>query len=137
MLNLLEIQQSESAGRCRPRRRDYAELRTENPVSPGIELLGRIREAAGSPDPEDGIEFIYSELDSRFSKGLFDEINELLTALDPVRGTLPVLHLLAIASITNAAKDQLVARSAFVAGVRTHLEKVDPARVEELLAGLE
>jgi hypothetical protein len=137
MLSLVELTQGESVRGCRPRRRDYFELRTENPVSAGIELLGRIREAARSPDPEDGIEFIYSEFDSRFSKGLFVQINEVLGALDPAKSSLPVLHLLAIASITYAAKDQLGSRAAFLTRVRTHLERADADRVEELLAGIE
>jgi len=136
MHGLVELQQAEPVRRCRQRKRGYVDLHVENPVSPGIELLGRIREAARSPDPDDGIELIYSEFDSRFSRALFSHIDELLGALDPVK-ELPVVHLLAIASITNAARERLTARAMFVARVREHLESVDATRVEELLAGLE
>ena len=138
MPSLIELRQDEPVRRCPRRRHDYVELRAQNPVSPGIMLLGRIREAARSTDPEDGIELIYCELDSLFSKGLFSQVDELLDALDPAKEpTLPVLHLLAVTSITSAAKDRLRFRSAFVARVRAHLARVDTARVEELLAGLE
>jgi hypothetical protein len=143
--NLVELRKSRSDQPCwqrlpdhvRSRQRSYAELRIQNPASPGVELLGSIREAARSADPEDAIEFIYTELDSRFLKGLFDDVDELLEALDPRKESLTVLHLLAVTSITSAAKDRLRNRAAFVQRVREHLAKVEAGRVEELLAGLE
>lgn len=138
MPDLVEFRQDEPVRRCRPRQRGYAELRAKDPVGPGIELLGRVREAARSRDADDGIELIYSEFDRRFSRGRFADVDELLSALDPAKEpALPILHLLAIASITNAARDRLGSRPSFVARVREYLKREDPARVEELLAGLE
>lgn len=136
MESLLELQRNEPLRRCRQRARNYFDLRAQNPASPGVELLGRLREAALSADIEDGMELIYSEFDSHFSRGSFGDIDDLLSALERV-DELPVLHLLAIASITNAARDSLSARASFLARLRSYLVKVDAGRVEELLAGLE
>jgi hypothetical protein len=103
------------------------------PSSAGA-LLERIRITA-SADPDDGVELIYTEIDACLRAGWFAQVDALLEMVKP--STLEVLHLLALVSITYAAREHVPARARFVARVRQHLVDVEPARAEELLAGFE
>jgi hypothetical protein len=91
--------------------------------------------AARTTDPEDAIDLIYAEVDTLLREGSFARVDEILDQVEAA--SLPVVPLLAFVSITNAARDVLAARHGFVARVRQHLARVEPGRVEELLAGLE
>lgn len=130
--------------RCRARKQDYADLRDpqpgDNPASgrlpagqpaPAIDLLRRI----ASSDPDEAIELIYAEVDALLRADSFTHVDELLGTVDT--SALSVVHLLAFVSITYAPRDCLSARAGFVARVRQRFAKVEPDRVEELLAGFE
>lgn len=132
MSNIVELRDDSSQSwrrpRCHPReharRHDYADLRdsatSDGPVSgrPGVAppaaaaLAQRIAETAAS-DPDDGVELIYTETDTLLRNGSFTEVDELLAAVDESK--LPTLHLLAMVSITYAARDRVTARVGFVA----------------------
>jgi hypothetical protein len=99
------------------------------------DLVHRI-EAAIAADADDAVDFIYAEVDQHLRDGAFADVQDLLRALDLAK--LDVVHMLAIASITRAAREQLDdARTDYLGRLRRRLAEVDPDRVEELLSGLE
>ena len=62
-------------------------------------------------EQEDGVLFIYSLIDDLLQENRFDIVDSLLDR--DLNYKLPTLHLLAILSITSAAKDKLKNRSKF------------------------
>jgi hypothetical protein len=99
-----------------------------------FDVLDMIEDAAlGGVD--DGLERIYSDVDALLQGGRFDVVDELLKIVDIRRFF--VVQMLAFVSITFAARDELKAHRLFVTRVREHLQRVEPTRVEELLAGFE
>jgi hypothetical protein len=139
LLDFKEDTSTWSRRRCsfkRPKSRDYADLQSPStpPAGAPTDLVERIMVAAGMPDPEDAVELIYREIDALLREGSFSKVDALLDAVDPSK--LAPVHLLAFVSITSAASAHL-RWSDFVARVRQRLAVIDPARVEELLAGFE
>lgn len=121
---------------CKAKNEDYVDLRRR--LSPeaamAFDVLDGIADAAlGGID--EGLERIYEDVDGLLQEGRFDVVDELLRIVDIYRFF--VVQMLAFISITFAARDELKAHAGFVARVREHLKRVEPARVEELLAGFE
>jgi hypothetical protein len=84
---------------------------------------------------DDLVDAIYSHIDMQLRKGRFEAVDHELERVTPL--TCEVIEMLAYLSITSAAKEHLPGRDRLVTRVRDHLTKTDPARVEELLMGLE
>ena len=82
---------------------------------------------------EDHLDRIYSEVDALLCDGRFGAVDERLRTTDVA--SLPVVQLLALVSITEAASDRLAERRPFLARVRQHLTEVEPHRVDALLIG--
>lgn len=85
-------------------------------------------------DLQDGVFFIYSTIDELLTHGSFELCDQILRSNFD---NLPVVHLLALLSITLPARHELKQRETFSKRVRTHIMKKDSSRAEELLAGLE
>lgn len=84
---------------------------------------------------DDEVFAIYDRVDQLHREGRFADVDAILEALDV--GGSETIVLLAYVSITRPARTELRAREAFVARVRERLTRVDPERVDDLLAGLE
>ena len=89
---------------------------------------------ASASDPDDGIDFIYSEIDTLLRRADFMRVDRILMALNM---HLPTVFLLAFLSITSSARQCLPGRTMLVRRVRDHLSATDPTRQRELLDGLE
>lgn len=93
-----------------------------------------IRETADELEPERGIDVIYTSLDELLRSKKFFICDQLLTEdFDD----LPVVHVLAILSITEPARYVLTNRAGFARRLRKRLTREDPERVDNLLVGLE
>jgi hypothetical protein len=86
-------------------------------------------------EPHDVVEIIYREVDALLRAGSFSQVDDLIQGVDPRAWS--VVSLLAFVSITRDARDHLRERGDLVERVRSHLEGIEGARAEELLAGLE
>ena len=146
MTDLLEYKDAIIPGptrpRCRPaRKRDYTDLRDARDPNSGrfpvvlSEPLAALLCDVAAADEDEALELVYQRVDSLLRAEAFADVDVLLAAVNVE--SLPTIVSLAFVSITNAARDVLRGRADFVARVRRYFMKVDPARVEELLAGLE
>ncbi len=97
-------------------------------------LVGLRLSIALLDDPEDTGFLIYEAIDALMSAGDFAAVDAFLWE-DWSR--LSTLNLLAILSISEAARELLAERSGFAAKVREWLTTREPERVDELLRGLE
>jgi hypothetical protein len=86
-------------------------------------------------DEDDEVDGIYDTIDQLLTIGRFDDVDKMLD-LVPIPGC-SITQLLAYTSITRAARDKLSRRAVFVARVRAELQRLEPARVDALLAGIE
>ena len=86
-------------------------------------------------DSDDALDLIYTEIDRLLQNALFEQVDEVLDAIDP--STMAAAPLLAFVSITYAPREHLRSRSQFVARVRERLTTFDAAHADALLAGLE
>jgi hypothetical protein len=89
----------------------------------------------GGDTDDDEIDSIYAKFDALLRDERFAEVGGLLACVDVA--SLTVVHMLALISITYAARDKLPGRAAFVARARQRIADVDPGRVEGLLAGFD
>jgi hypothetical protein len=87
-------------------------------------------------DHEDDVEIIYMAIDALLAEHEFARVDTILNEI-PVE-KLPVLHMLAFASITSSAKERLHERAHYMTRVRKHLQATESSEhVEALLRGLE
>lgn len=98
-----------------------------------LSLIRQIRSRALG-DEDEGVFFIYDNVDSLLAQGSFLTCDRLLREhFDD----LPLIFELALLSITWPAKDALSHRASFAQRLRARLTREDPERVEDLLSGLE
>jgi hypothetical protein len=86
-------------------------------------------------EPDDGIGLIFATIYELLQRDAFDVVDLILS--DVSLDTLPIVHQLAMLSITNPAREKLDQRAAFARRVRKRIMMDDDARVDELLRGLE
>jgi len=86
-------------------------------------------------DIEGRLDTIYQTTDTMLRAGRFEDVDAMLRAVDPT--ALPIIEALSYLTITSLARDKLLARADLYTRTRKHFARVDPARVDDLLRGLE
>jgi hypothetical protein len=99
-----------------------------------VALAALICERCRDEEPDDGLDFIFGEVDTLLLACAFDVVDALL---DQDFGGLPTVHLLGLLTITAAAADKLSRRSEFAQRVREIVTAREPDDVDELMRGLE
>jgi hypothetical protein len=90
-----------------------------------------------SDEVEDqAMDLIYATIDRMLRAGKFGSVGDLLDAVEPGPDD-NLMLLLALASITNTARDRIPAYARYVARLRRWLESREPNRVDYLLRGFE
>ena len=87
---------------------------------------------AGSTDT--AIDVLFKNIDSMSRNGEFEECDRLLLEIDLDK--LNTSLMVALLSITLAAKNQLPQRVQVIAAIKSRLQETDPDRVENLLKRL-
>ena len=95
---------------------------------------GALRGPASDDDDSDAIHEIYWIYDKLLRAGEFTMVDD---AFSDDLSAMPVVHSLALLSITSPASHLLPRRAAFAQSVRDRLATEDPSRVDDLLKGLE
>ena len=105
-------------------------------VQTARDLLAELAAMATDEEPDDALDVIYGTFDDLLDADRIDACRAVLAQLDVA--ALPNVQALAFVSISSPARERLGReRADFVSRVRRHLTRVEPARVEALLAGIE
>lgn len=96
--------------------------------------LGSIYSLVHRGEPDDAIDVLFDHLDRLLDSGDFEKCDGVLMTIDVKR--LDTNLLVALASITRVAKDELAKRAQLMDRVETRLRELAPDRTDRLLANL-
>lgn len=83
---------------------------------------------------DEAVDLVFSTFDELLCNGKFVECDHVISSLKPE--ILDDNCIVAILTVTWAAKEKLATRAGFVERAEKHLREIEPERVERLLVGL-